>query len=124
MRGLKQRFGQDVNIGEGAFIDPYDEGGLAATLQTQQDHVRFRALAYTEIRQGLASRMSVAQQRIMGACVHRRAKNAFCTHQRERRNLTAQGFLRAIDVLAQFRLLRFPQPVTFGTRFRFRGHRF
>ena len=62
---LQQRFGQDVNIGEGAFIDPYDEGGLAATLQTQQDHVRFRALAYKELRQGLASRMSVAQQRIM-----------------------------------------------------------
>jgi len=54
-----------VNIGEGAFIDPYDEGGLAATLQTQQDHVRFRALAYKELRQGMASRMSVAQQRIM-----------------------------------------------------------
>jgi uncharacterized protein len=62
---LQQRFGQDVNIGEGAFIDPYDEGGLAATLQTQQDHVRFRTLAYKELRQGLASRMSVAQQRIM-----------------------------------------------------------
>ncbi len=54
-----------MNIGEGAFIDPYDEGGMAATLQTQQDHVRFRALAYKELRQGLASRMSVAQQRIM-----------------------------------------------------------
>jgi len=62
---IQQRFGQDVNIGEGAFIDPYDEGGLAATWQTQQDHVRFRALAYKELRQGLASRMSVAQQRIM-----------------------------------------------------------
>jgi len=62
---LQQRFGQDVRIGEGAFIDPYDEGGLAATLQTPQDHLRFRAQAYKELRMGLASRMSVAQQRIM-----------------------------------------------------------
>jgi uncharacterized protein len=62
---LQQRFGQDVRIGEGAFIDPYDEGGLASTLQTPQDHLRFRAMAYKELRQGLASRMSVAQQRIM-----------------------------------------------------------
>jgi uncharacterized protein len=62
---LQQRFGQDVNIGEGAFIDPYDAGGLAATLQTPQDHLRFRAMAYKELRQGLASRMAVAQQRIM-----------------------------------------------------------
>jgi uncharacterized protein len=62
---LQQRFGQDVRIGEGAFIDPYDEGGLAATLQTPQDHLRFRAQAYKELRLGLASRMSVAQQRIM-----------------------------------------------------------
>jgi uncharacterized protein len=62
---LQQRFGQDVNIGEGAFIDPYDEGGLAATLQTPQDHLRFRSMAYIELRQGFASRMAVAQQRIM-----------------------------------------------------------
>jgi uncharacterized protein len=62
---LQQRFGQDVRIGEGAFIDPYDEGGLASTLQTPQDHLRFRAQAYKELRLGLASRMSVAQQRIM-----------------------------------------------------------
>jgi uncharacterized protein len=62
---LQQRFGQDVRIGEGAFIDPYDEGGLASTLQTPQDHLRFRAQTYKELRLGLASRMSVAQQRIM-----------------------------------------------------------
>jgi len=62
---LQQLFGEDVRIGEGSFIDPYDEGGLAATLQTAQDHLRFRAQAYKELRLGLASRMSVAQQRIM-----------------------------------------------------------
>lgn len=62
---MQQRFGQDVSIGEGAFIDPYDEGGLSATLQTHQDHLRFRAMAYKELRQGLVSRMSIAQQRIM-----------------------------------------------------------
>lgn len=62
---LQQRFGEGVRIGEGSFIDPYDEGGLAAILQTPQDHLRFRAQAYKELRLGLASRMSIAQQRIM-----------------------------------------------------------
>ncbi|WP_341686710.1 SPASM domain-containing protein [Limnohabitans sp.] len=60
-----ERFSKDVKIGEGAFIDPYDEGGLSATLQTHQDHLRFRAMDFKELRQGLVSRMTIAQQHIM-----------------------------------------------------------
>lgn len=49
----------------GAFIDPYDEGGLASILKTHGEHLAFRAMAYKELRQGCVSRMSIAQQRIM-----------------------------------------------------------
>lgn len=62
---LAQRFGKDVKIGEGAFIDPYDNGGLASTLQTSAEHVRFRGMAFKELRQGMASSFGIAQQKIM-----------------------------------------------------------
>lgn len=51
---LKKRFGEDVRIGEGFFIDPYDEGGLASTLQSHQEHVAYRQRAYRELRMGAA----------------------------------------------------------------------
>jgi uncharacterized protein len=62
---LAQRFGKAVKIGEGAFVDPYDDGGLASTLQTPAAHVRFRGLAFKELRQGRASSFGIAQQKIM-----------------------------------------------------------
>lgn len=62
---LAQCFGKDVKIGEGAFIDPYDDGGLASTLQTPAEHVRFRGLAFKELRQGRVSSFGIAQQKIM-----------------------------------------------------------
>ena len=62
---LQERFGQDVRIGEGSFIDPYDDGGVAATLQTQSEHVSFRSQAFKELRAGAAANFAVAQQKIM-----------------------------------------------------------
>lgn len=62
---LQERFGQDVRIGEGSFIDPYDDGGLASTFQTPADHISFRAMAFKELRLGMASNFGVAQQKVM-----------------------------------------------------------
>jgi len=62
---LQERFGQDVRIGEGSFIDPYDDGGLASTFQTPADHIGFRATAYKELRLGAAASFSIGQQKIM-----------------------------------------------------------
>lgn len=62
---LQERFGADVRIGEGSFIDPYDEGGLASTFDTQGEHVAFRSTAFKELRLGMASGFGVAQQKIM-----------------------------------------------------------
>jgi len=62
---LQERFGQDVRIGEGSFIDPYDDGGLASILQTPADHIGFRAMAYKELRLGTVASFSIGQQKIM-----------------------------------------------------------
>ena len=62
---LQERFGQDVRIGEGAFIDPYDEGGLASTFDTQGEHTAFRTMAFKELRLGLVASFGIAQQKIM-----------------------------------------------------------
>lgn len=45
---------EDVPIGEGGFIDAYDEGGLMHTSMTEQEHVDYRKLAYDEIVNGRA----------------------------------------------------------------------
>ncbi len=62
---LQERFGQDVRIGEGSFIDPYDDGGLASTFQTPADHISFRAMAYKELRLGTVASFGIGQQKIM-----------------------------------------------------------
>ncbi len=62
---LQERFGQDVRIGEGAFIDPYDDGGLASTFRTPADHISFRAMAYKELRLSTVASFSFRQQKIM-----------------------------------------------------------
>lgn len=62
---LQEQFGQDVRIGEGSFIDPYDEGGMASTLQTPADHIAFRAMAFKELRLSMASSFDIGQQKIM-----------------------------------------------------------
>lgn len=62
---LQERFGQDVRIGEGSFIDPYDEGGMAATFQTPADHIGFRTMAFTELRLGGATNFNITQQKVM-----------------------------------------------------------
>lgn len=61
---LQERFGKDVQIGEGAFIDPYDEGGLASTLQNTRDHLIFRSKAFHELRSGKVSQFGIGKDKI------------------------------------------------------------
>ena len=63
---LQARFGADVPIGEGAYIDPYDEGGMAAVLRDPAEHMLYRARAFTELRQGRVANFSIARQKIQG----------------------------------------------------------
>lgn len=62
---LQDQFGEDVRIGEGAFIDPYDAGGLASTLRTNAEHIGFRNRAFSELRAGMVANFGIAQQKIM-----------------------------------------------------------
>ena len=63
---LQARFGNDVPIGEGAYIDPYDEGGMAAVLRDPAEHMLYRARAFVELRQGKVANFSIARQKIQG----------------------------------------------------------
>ena len=63
---LQARFGNDVPIGEGAYIDPYDEGGMAAVLRDPAEHMLYRARAFAELRQGRVTNFSIARQKILG----------------------------------------------------------
>ena len=46
----EKHFGEGVRIGEGAFVDPYDEGGIQSMLRDRSEHIHYRQQAYHEIR--------------------------------------------------------------------------
>lgn len=54
----------DVMIGEGGFVDAYDDGGRALSLKPDEFHA-FRRQAFQEIRQGKAGRISSVRDRTM-----------------------------------------------------------
>ena len=47
-----ERFGESVVIGEGSFIDPYDEGGAANSLNNKAEQIAYRIKAFEELRTG------------------------------------------------------------------------
>ena len=54
---------QYLVIGEGGFVDAYDAGGLTNSLKDAEEEVKFRSLAYNEIRDYKATRyISVSQK--------------------------------------------------------------
>jgi uncharacterized protein len=54
---------QMVPIGEGGFVDAYDEGGLAQSLQADELH-GFRNLAFHEVRTGQAANVQAVRNRV------------------------------------------------------------
>lgn len=63
---LVEQFGPDVVVGEGSFIDPYDEGGVSQLLGTHEDHILYRNMAFNELRSGAASKFDIAHSKIVG----------------------------------------------------------
>lgn len=59
-------FGKEIkfNIGEGAFIDVYDEGGKSNTLQNHEEHLAFRRTTLDAIGQNKIERFDVYRHRI------------------------------------------------------------
>jgi len=52
-----------LQMGEGAFVDPYDEGGLASSLKPDE-LVAFRLNAFREVRNGSAAGMNIVKQKV------------------------------------------------------------
>lgn len=61
---LRARFGSDVVIGEGVFIDPYDAGGLGEALRGDAEQAAYRKAAFFELRSGMVNNFEVAQRRV------------------------------------------------------------
>ena len=61
---FKERFGPDVKIGEGGFIDAYDEGGLKNTRCTTEEFYAFRRLMMHQLREGLLNNFFITGIRI------------------------------------------------------------
>jgi uncharacterized protein len=57
------RFGQDVRIGEGSFIDPYDAGGLSSSLR-DHDHLAYRRQAFNELRNGAVANFHISHAKL------------------------------------------------------------
>jgi uncharacterized protein len=51
-------------IGEGGFIDAYDEGGLASSLLDEEEELRYRNVALNEIREGKASKFITVTDKV------------------------------------------------------------
>lgn len=61
---LQNAFGEGVPIGEGSFVDPYDDGGLSYMFDDLYDHLIYRNQAYFDIRNGKANNFQIVHQKV------------------------------------------------------------
>jgi uncharacterized protein len=61
---MVERFGPNVSIGEGAFTDPYDAGGLVQSIPDQAWAREYAKQAFLELRGGMAKNMSIAHEKV------------------------------------------------------------
>lgn len=65
---IKTTLGEDylkfLVIGEGTFIDAYDEGGLSASLKDEEEELKFRNISYNELREGGVKRFLTINQKV------------------------------------------------------------
>lgn len=59
-----KNFGDDVVIGEGSFVDPYDEGGMSSMLRNHAEHYSYRNSFLAELRTGSIKNFVIAQQKL------------------------------------------------------------
>jgi uncharacterized protein len=55
---------KDYQIGEGGFIDPYDEGGLQNSLKTSEEHLGYRRMTLNQTRKYQNFKFTVVNSRI------------------------------------------------------------
>jgi uncharacterized protein len=63
---FEEMFGKNkqFSIGEGAFVDVYDEGGMKNTLQSHAEHLAFRRISLESLADGTSNRFTVTYNRI------------------------------------------------------------
>jgi uncharacterized protein len=66
---ITEQIGEDyvkyLRIGEGGFIDAYDEGGLSSSLLDEEEEIKYRNLALNELRQGKVKRFNSINDKVM-----------------------------------------------------------
>ena len=68
-------FGPDVDIGEGAFVDAYDEGGAEMSLENSSSSLSYRAQSMQEALDGLDNNFGIKAEKVddfMNSLVNRR----------------------------------------------------
>jgi uncharacterized protein len=63
---LGESYLQYLIIGEGGFVDAYDEGGLENSLKDTEEEIKFREYTFNELRTGKADRFISVRQKIEG----------------------------------------------------------
>jgi uncharacterized protein len=53
-----------LSIGEGAFIDAYDSGGLSSSLKDTEEEVKFRNISYNELRENSVKRFVTINEKV------------------------------------------------------------
>jgi uncharacterized protein len=67
---IRENLGEDyvkyLSIGEGGFVDAYDEGGMANSLLDEEEDVKFRNHSYLELRETKVNRFISVHQKVDG----------------------------------------------------------
>jgi uncharacterized protein len=61
---FKDRFGEDIRIGEGSFIDTYDEGAMENAKCSIEEFYAFRKITMHELRDGLLNNFMITRNRL------------------------------------------------------------
>jgi uncharacterized protein len=62
---LGEEYLQYLRIGEGAFIDAYDDGGASSSLQSDEEQIKFRNISYNEIRSGEVKLFTIVPEKAL-----------------------------------------------------------
>jgi uncharacterized protein len=76
---FRDKLGFSVPIGEGGFVDPYDEGGASVCFNSQHDHMTYRNKSFAEIRAGQGKDLSVVTTKLnnfIGSVLNKRPASA------------------------------------------------
>jgi len=63
-KNIGEEYIKHLTIGEGAFVDAYDEGGLGSSLNSEQDEINFRRSSYNELRSGQVKHFGIVYEKV------------------------------------------------------------